>query len=276
MPANVEKRLETPGFGHPTGSALYLLAMSVPYLLTASMVALAIYLRFRPEPIAVSREDGLVEWATCACFLLCALVSGLAAWTKRGALRRRQVILLLVVCGLSLMAVGEELSWGQRWWGFEPPESMRSGQGGMVQMGHNDVTWHNLSFELGPLKFSLGGMLFGVPMVLVLGAYGIWLPLALKKGSYRARMIVHRLGLFVPPLHLGVLMTVGAAVFHTDELWPGIESRELKELLIPMVVLFVLLHAYFSRRRALDRLVTIASLVLLAGGLAVSVYLAGR
>jgi hypothetical protein len=245
------------------------------YVVVAALVGLAIYLRFAPEPLPVSREDGLIEWATCVSFLLCSILAGLAAWLHRKSLTRRQIVFLLIVSLVSLLAVGEELSWGQRIWGFAPPETMRSGGGGVVQMGHNDVTLHNLSLE-GPVKFSLGGMLFGVPLVLALGLYGIWLPLALPKGSQRARWLRDKLGLFVPPLHLGILMTIGAGAFHAKGFWPGIESRELKELLIPLVMAFVLLHAFFRGRSARDRRVTASCVVLLTAGLALSVYLAGR
>jgi hypothetical protein len=263
------------GIDATTSSGLHRLAMLTPYAVTAGLVALAIYCALAGEPVPVSKEDGLVEWATCVCFGLCGVVGLVAAKTRWPELARNQRVVLLVFTAAAFMAIGEELSWGQRWLGFAPPETMRSGGGSAVQMGHNDVTWHNLSFELGPLKFSLGGMLFGVPMVIGLGLYGIWLPLQLKRGdkAHRlARKAVDRLGLFVPPVHLGVLMTVGAAAFHTRDLWPGVESREFKELLVAMVMAFVVLHAFFRGEDRAGRLANAGALVGLAAGLALSVW----
>ena len=111
-------------------NSLYRLAMALPYAIFAGLVALLIYCHLRGEPVNVSDEDGLVEWATVVAFGLIAALSFTAAIVHRSRMSRAQVILIVLLGLVALMAIGEELSWGQRWFGFEPPESMKSGGGG--------------------------------------------------------------------------------------------------------------------------------------------------
>ena len=250
---------------------LYPVALVVAYLLVAAAVALVVYCHVNGAPFNVTDEDGLVEWATVAAFSVCGLLAAAAAVSGWRQMSRAQRVLICLFAAAAFMAVGEELSWGQRFWGFRPPEAMVSGGGGVVQMGHNDTTWHNLSFELGPLKFSLGGMLFGLPLILGLFVHGVWLPLRARKAGSREEKITRRLGLFLPPVHLGVLLVVAAIVLHQKRLWDHIDARETKEMVVPMLYVFFLLHAYFRQRTRLNVAVTAASLLLLAAGLGLSV-----
>jgi len=258
--------------GEPARSnVLYGPAMALPYVMTASLTALLIYSHVYGEPFRVSAEDGFVEWGTVAAFGVWALLSVATVVARWADFSRAQKVLLILMAVVAVVAVGEELSWGQRYFGFEPPESMVSGGGGMVQMGHNDVTWHNLSFELGPLKFSVGGMLFGIPLLGAIFVHGIWLPRQVRARRPRPTRLVERLGLFLPPVHLGILLLVAAAAFHYAKASRNTESREYKELLVPAVYIFMMLHAYFRERRPLNTIVTAATIALLAAGLALSV-----
>ncbi len=261
------------GANERPANPLYRLAMATPYAIFAGLVGLLIYCQVRGEPFNVSKEDGLIEWATVAAFALCGVVALAAAVVNRSRLSKAQMILIVLVGLVAFTAVGEELSWGQRYFGFTPPESMKSGGGGTVQMGHDDTTWHNLSFRLGPLKFSLGGMLFGVPLMLAVFFHGIWLPLRVRAAKPKSTSFTRKLGLFLPPIHLAVLLLAGSILFHyygkvgrNDT-----ESREFKEFLVPAFYAFMLLHAYFRDRKPINTAVTGAAIALLLGGLALSV-----
>ncbi len=65
-----------------------------------------------------AQEDGPVEWATVAAFVLAA---GLYLGRARGAggLARLGLVVMAVFC---VFVAGEEVSWGQRLFGFVPPE----------------------------------------------------------------------------------------------------------------------------------------------------------
>jgi len=258
---------------------LYRVAMAVPYAVLAGLIGLMIYCQINGETFNVSNEDGLIEWATVAAFGLCGVLALLAAITNRPRLSRAQMILIVLVGLVSFLAVGEELSWGQRYFDFAPPEGMKSDDGGTIFMGHNDVTGHNLSFELGPLKFSLGGMLFGVPLMVAIFFHGIWLPTRVRAGMPKSTSFTRRLGLFLPPIHLGILLLAGTVLFHYYiriwKIWgawhSNTEVREFKELLVPACYVCILLHAYFRDRKTINTVVTGAAIALLLGGFALSV-----
>ena len=60
----------------------------------------------------------MLEWATAYAWLAAGVLFARAAWKDKGA--ARLVCLLLALA--AFFAAGEELSWGQRLFGFEPPE----------------------------------------------------------------------------------------------------------------------------------------------------------
>lgn len=241
---------------------LYRLAMAVPYVVTAALVGILIYCHFKGEPFNVSNEDGLVEWGTFLSFLLCLLLAVAALVGQWSSLTRAQAVFLGLFAVLCFVAAGEELSWGQRIFGFRPSAGMDSNSGSVIRTGHNDVTVHNLTIDLGFMKFSIGGMLFGVPLLLGLFVHGVWLPLRLKRGAPKTTAFVRRLGLFVPPLHLGILVLAAATFFHFRKPWHHTDAREYKEMVVPMVYVFALLHCFFRRRTALATTVTAATLLI--------------
>ena len=254
-------------------SLLYRLAMIVPYAVTAGLVGLLLYCNHWGETFNVSFEDGFVEWGTCVSFLLCGVLAFIAVGTKWVELTRAQVVFLIVFGLVAWIAVGEELSWGQRFFGFQPPAAMESHGGNWIRTGHNDVTWHNLTFDFGFMKFSLGGALFGVPIFLALFLHGVWLPVWFRRGGRKTVALVKKLGLFLPPLHLGILLLAGTILFHYRKLWGELtDSREYKEMLIPAVYVFVLLHCFFRTRRWLDVAVTAAGLGAFLLGVGWSLY----
>lgn len=165
---------------------LYKLSMAVPYALTAALLGLLIYCHLHGEPFRISKEDGLVEWSTILAFCLCGALALTAACAHRRLLRRPQIVLLVVFGLAAFLAVGEELSWGQRIFGLKAPAALLPADHKIVRIGHQSVTAHNLTFELGPVKFSLGGMLFGWPLFILLFLHGVYLPLLLRAGSLRA------------------------------------------------------------------------------------------
>ena len=281
MPTEMIPGATRPASGEPARkpNPLYSVAMACPYAIAAGLVGLLVYSHLYGEPFRVSIEDGFIEWATVVSFALCGLLAAGAAVTKWSLLSRAQKVLVILFAVVAFAAVGEEISWGQRYFGFKPPESMKSGGGGAVQMGHNDVTVHNLSLELWGLKLSIGGVLFGVFLFVALFLHGVWLPLKVRRGSAKATGLIRKLGLFLPPLHLGVLLVVSAVFFHYRKCggWEWrYDSREFKELIVPAVYVFVMLHAYFRERKSLNTAVTAGTIALMAAGFALSVVVAMR
>ncbi|MBI4815413.1 MAG: hypothetical protein HY791_04115 [Deltaproteobacteria bacterium] len=70
---------------------------------------------------ALAQEDGPIEWATFFAFGIAAVFGGLALFRSKS----RPWLVRLALGGLSAFCVfvaGEELSWGQRVFGFRPPD----------------------------------------------------------------------------------------------------------------------------------------------------------
>ena len=110
------------------------------------------------------KEDAILEWGQVAAY---GTVVAIAAATLRGLWRRRDMSALIVVGGLalvSLLAIGEELSWGQRIVGFETPDIAAANRQG-------ELTFHNDARVEEPARLAL----------LIGALYGIAAPLAFRR-----------------------------------------------------------------------------------------------
>jgi hypothetical protein len=111
-------------------------------------------------------ELGLVENLTVA-FLLGAILSCLVCFRRRARVRWRLFgpAVLVFAAGLVFFA-GEEASWGQHWFGFEPPESVvaRNDQGEFNL--HNDPFFEKLLDQLPRSLLTLAALIGGVLMPL--------------------------------------------------------------------------------------------------------------
>lgn len=124
-------------------------------------VALATLHRDRGLLYRVTREDDVVEWATVMALLTLAVIVGKRLRATPG-LPRPVWGFGWGLVALALAAVGEELSWGQRLFGFETGETMRQ-----INLQH-ETNLHNLiPGELfnGLIVFALGIGFVLVPLV---------------------------------------------------------------------------------------------------------------
>lgn len=126
-------------------------------------------------------EKGIVENLTVL-FLVVAIVTAVAAFRLRGRVASRWFgpLMLATAAGCFFFA-GEELSWGQHWLGFEPPEyvSARNEQGEFNL--HNDPFLETVLDQLPRLLLTLAAFFGGLVAPLVrrgrerdFGSAGIW------------------------------------------------------------------------------------------------------
>ncbi len=154
-----------------------------PALLLAVLAAGGVLQAASPDAYyRVSQEDGPVEWATVWAFLVAAGVHLHLGLSRRG---------LAVAYGLALatfcaVVAGEEISWGQRLFGFQSPDYF---------LAHNEqqeFTWHN----------TIGDDTRKLAVQAVLLGYGLLLPLL---GRWqRVRPLLQRFGVVPPPASLAV------------------------------------------------------------------------
>lgn len=128
--------------------------------------------------VGTMQEDGVVEWMSFLLFL----AAGGAAIVR--AVRSGRIFDLLV--GLfCLFVAGEEISWGQRFLGYVPPDLF------LKNNFQQETNLHNFSGLFGRPKWVLA---------ITLGAYGLLLPAVAAKPMFRGLM--QRIGVTPPPLAL--------------------------------------------------------------------------
>ena len=163
-----------------TPARIAALALAVPLvgavLLGASRVSLPVFQFF-------TREDGVLEWLQFAAYITASVVALVVAWTLLRSDRRGFAAAYLAVALGAFVVAGEEISWGQRVFGVETPESLEE----LNRQGEIGV--HNI-FGVETI-FNLG--------LLAAGFYGSLCAWAIRT---RERPGSSALTLLVPPLFL--------------------------------------------------------------------------
>ena len=149
-------------------------------------LALAALLPFRVPFEWLTNEDSIIEWLQVVALIVGGFMFARLALELLRMGRRYVGILFLAIAGMALFVAGEEISWGQRIFGWLTPT-------GLEAVNHQgEMNIHNIR----PLQraFNLAE--------LAVGLYGVVVPVVLAAGL-RARLTraLDRF-LFVPPLCL--------------------------------------------------------------------------
>ena len=212
----------------------------VPLVIIASLVVISAlsfvsHDLFRPVFRWVTAEDSLLEWGQ---FLLVFVSAALFMIMGFRLLRMGQygIGLLYVLFGLGAFFVaGEEISWGQRVFGWSTPDTLDA----VNHQGETNV--HNIRWIQA---------LFGY-VVLLGGMYGTVTPLlALKYPGKRPRTLLNFL--LIPPLCTvpAFLMPFGYRAFRLL-IWPGTDFMVVKFGEGPELCLYIglLVFAWLNLRR---------------------------
>src|SRR5437899_4991509 len=84
-------------------------------------------------------EDHVIEWTQFAAILAASVVFVLAAWWTLQARRKRLAALFMLVAVGTFVVAGEEISWGQRIFGFLTPDALKD----INHQGESNI--HNIS-----------------------------------------------------------------------------------------------------------------------------------
>ncbi|HKB15834.1 MAG TPA: hypothetical protein VKF62_07200 [Planctomycetota bacterium] len=177
------------------------------------------------------REDGLVEWLTVVGFFACAVV----AFRVWAALRAeggrvpaaRSWLFLALLC---LFVCAEEISWGQRIFGWESPAWF------LVYNRQKETTLHNLKFG----NFNVNKWVFGKFLAVVNVAWALLLPILWRRLP-SVRVFVRRLGI---PLAQNYHIAVWLAVFVVTRfnLHRVEKADEMMEFMGSVMFLLILTH----------------------------------
>ncbi len=195
-----------------------------------SLIVTVIY--YNTDPAAFSNwfaiEDGPVEWGTAICLLLSSLVLARNALSLLGKGRLWAAALTGFYAFLFFFASGEEISWGQRIFGWE------SGAFFNAANAQHQTNLHNL--VIGNIR--LAKTLFGNGLTLVLLLYLAALPLAYAL-SGPARRMANRLALPVPHIRHMVVIVIASGVMASVTM---LYQWEVYELVFSLMALSIFIR----------------------------------
>ncbi len=176
------------------------LALALIAIALAAAVAIA---QVSPEYFRdeFAAEDRLVENGTAIFLLVAALVLLRRAARFAGQGIRIAAGLTVLYALLFVFAAGEEISWGQRIFGWGTPEFFAENN------YQNETSLHNLTVG----GYRLGRTLFGSVLTAVLLLYLVVLPLLYTRVAAIARL-ADRLAVPVPRLHHGAIAVLASLI----------------------------------------------------------------
>lgn len=158
-------------------------------ILITLLLCFSLYLFMDEASMAwIGDEDNFFEWMTSLCFLASAVLCFMFFARKRN-------IFFLLLAIVFFVGFGEEISWGQRVFGYSTPESLVEINAQKEFNFHNTMTWEiNFIFKV----FTL--------------AFGIALPFLVYHFKAISRLTA-RLRMPVPPISLGIFFMADWLVF---------------------------------------------------------------
>ena len=165
-------------------------------------------------------EDGIIEnlgalaFGISACLFGWIFVKSGDKYKTEEVFRVKNNYWYLGLCLLFLFACGEEISWGQRIFGWETPESMKEAN---VQQ---ETNLHNLEFLVNHHERDEANTLLDRLLVLTAGrlfmyfwvTYMVFVPI-INGLSIRARIFFQKIRLPIPPIWSGILMILTYTLF---------------------------------------------------------------
>lgn len=176
-------------------------------------------------------EDGAVEYGTAIALLIASIILVKNALALRGKASKLAVGLTFFYALLFFFGAGEEVSWGQRIFGWETSEALK-------ELNKQDETnLHNL--EIGGLH--LAKTLFGPVLTVAILLYLAVLPWLYSRSS-RVRNIANKFAVPVPGLRHAVLAILSSLVIvAVDSLLDVSRVWEVYEFIFSLLVVSIFL-----------------------------------
>ena len=223
----------------------------------AMAASYSVFFLQRNTVFRLGREDGFFEDLTAVCFFAASLIFAVLFWRSRGSggndfflFRTRRNTWFILLSLLFFFGGGEEISWGQRIFGWKTPETFEKENiqretniHNLKIFNRNDENWKG---KEGAAEFLSAERLFS----LFWFGFCVVTPLLWLFVKPWARLM-ERLNMPRIPLALGLLFLVNYAAaemikphaLRIDLQWP---LMEIKECLFS--VLFLLIAIYFAAR----------------------------
>lgn len=144
----------------PLSPRLVRLTLALPHLVLCGLLTgLLAVAELQPRRFhALMQEDGWAEWAT---FLVFALAAGLGVARARSpALAKLERVVLLGLALFAAFVAGEEISWGQRLLGYQPPRLF------LEYNFQQEANLHNLLKDVLDTRFVVAAIAIGYGLLL--------------------------------------------------------------------------------------------------------------
>ena len=180
--------------------------------------------------LVFAAEDGLVEYGTAVALLIASVILIRNAMAIKGRAGKLAVGLTFFYALLFFFGAGEEISWGQRIFGWETSEAMKAIN------RQDETTLHNI--EIGGV--ALTKHIFGPVLTVTILLYLVVLPFLYPRVGWIARL-ADRLAVPVPGRRHAVLALAGSLIiaaidaFDVDRVW------EVYELVFGLLVVSIFL-----------------------------------
>ncbi|HLN55334.1 MAG TPA: hypothetical protein VK207_05045 [Bacteroidales bacterium] len=175
-------------------------------VILAIILSYSVYSVFYVEVVAdLGREDRFFEWLTAICFLLVSVLFGILFATKLN-------IFYLVFSVIFFLGFGEEISWGQRIFGFRTPELLHQ-VNVQKEFNFHNIELLNRESMKGEAKSGLSrllevNLLFKILTIII----SVIIPVAVYHSNKIARF-AQKIRLPVPPLTIALFFAVNWLVF---------------------------------------------------------------
>ncbi len=175
-------------------------------------------------------EDGIVEYGTAIALLISCIVLFRNGLSLRGRAGKLAVGLTFFYSFLFFFGAGEEISWGQRIFGWETGETLKE----INKQG--EITFHNVEIS----GVALTEHLFGPVLTFVLLLYLVALPLLYPRNATIQRLS-DRFAIPVPGLRHAALAIIGSIIIAIVDAFGVSRAWEVYECVFALLTVSIFL-----------------------------------
>jgi len=209
---------------------------------TSALLLIAIWVLFVADErfyLSITKEDGLVENLTCLGFLSAGILSFLIAKVCRRAnisnTEKAVLTVIFSIAAVSFVLVAlEEISWGQRIFGFETPDSLKDvNTQAEINIHNNKAIW--------PMVYT------GYALIGIYGGFAWLIKWVIAEYIKQKKVLNRWLSIFVPSgfLSLTFLFNLTYVWLRKNHgPWKYVMWEEVSEFVLALGIVVVLVHAH--------------------------------
>lgn len=182
------------------------LKLYITSVLLFIILSFSVYIFFDVKTVSnLGSEDHFFEWLTAILFLMTAVIFIIIFLKSRN-------LFFLIVAIVMFIGSGEEISWGQRIFGFKTPEALEKINVQGEFSFHNIITFNSVDFK-GNSKHCLSRLLeINFLFKLCIMLFGIVLPFCVYHFKFVSRISM-KIHIPIPPISIGLFFFISWVTF---------------------------------------------------------------